>query len=107
MPWRTLLTHAPTIVDAARSFYGVGRKGDESGIADGGARRLDGVRARVASLEQRETQQTALYADLARQMQDTAGALETLRGRVRLALVGTSIALIVSVLAAVLALWRR
>jgi len=107
MPWRTILTHAPTIVDAARSFYGVSRKTDEPGAGDGAAGRLDGVRARVSSLEQREAQQAALYADLARQMQDTAAALEALRGRVQLALAGTTLALIVSVLAAALALWRR
>jgi hypothetical protein len=104
MPWRTILMHAPTIVDAARSFYGGGKTDD--GLGEGTTRRLDGVRARMASLEEREMQQAALYADLARQLQDTAAALEALRGRVQVAIVGTSIALVVSVLAAALALWR-
>ena len=106
VPWRTILTHAPTIVDAARSFYGVSRRtsdrpGDRTDASD-----LATLRTRVADLEQVEAEQTAHLADLARQVQDLGVALEVAQTRVRHWVVATSVALAVSILSAAVAFWH-
>ena len=48
-------------------------------------------------------QHAALLADLARQVQDMANALEVLRARVRWAVIGASVAVAVAILTALFA----
>lgn len=107
MPWKTILVHAPTIVDAARSFYATTKKpaadGAPSPRAGDGVERL---RRAVEELEARETQQAALFADLAKQVQEMATALEVLRARVLFALVGAALAVVVALVSAAVLLWR-
>ena len=107
VPWRTILTHAPTIVDAARSFYGVSRRtSDRPGDRTDASDNLATLRTRVADLEQVEAEQTAHLADLARQVQDLGVALEVAQTRVRHWVVATSVALAVSILSAAVAFWH-
>lgn len=107
VPWKTILTHAPTLVEAARSFYGTTRKpAPDPGGAEPPSVGMEPLRARVEALEQRDAQEAALAADLARQVQEMATALEVWRARVHLAVVGSAVAVVFSVLAAAFALWR-
>ena len=106
VPWRTILTHAPTIVDAARSFYGVSRRpGERAADRADASETLVSLRARVADVEQDTAEQVAHVADLARQVQELGVAHEALRTRVRQWVVATSVALVVSILSAVFAFW--
>ena len=98
VPWKTILVHGPTIVDAARKFYGTTR-------TPAGGPEPD-VRRAVEELEAREAQQAALFADLARQVEEIATAVAVLRVRVTLALAGTSLATVVAI-AALILVWRR
>jgi len=106
VPWRTILTHAPTIVDAARSFYGVSRRtAERAGDRADASESLESVRARVADLEQDSAEQLAHAADLTRQVKELGIALEELRTRVRQGVVATCVALVVSILSAAFAVW--
>jgi cephalosporin-C deacetylase-like acetyl esterase len=67
---------------------------------------IDGLRRAVEQLEEREAQQAALFADLARQVEAMATAVEVLRARVMFALIGSSIATALAIVALAL-LWRR
>jgi hypothetical protein len=107
VPWRTILLHAPTIVEAARKLYGTTRVPPaEPEARPRPPAGLDAVRRAVEDLEQREAQQAALFADLARQVEAMATAVEVLRARIAFALVGSSVAAVLAIVAAVLA-WRR
>jgi hypothetical protein len=107
VPWKTILMHAPTIVEAARSLYGPPRKtADDAGPEDRAPGGIERLRQRVEILEQRDAQQAALFADLARQVQEMATALEVLRVRIQLTMVGTAVAVVLSVLSAAFVLWR-
>jgi hypothetical protein len=104
IPWRIIVDHAPTIVDAARKLYASSRRprprAEPSERASGG---LESLQRAIEQLEAREVQHAALLADLAKQVQDMATALEVLRARVRWALIGASLAVGVAVLTAFLA----
>ena len=107
VPWKTLLRHGPTIVDAARVLYGSTRPpAEEAGPDWRGRDDVEALRQRVEHLEQREAEQAALFTDLARQAQEMAAALEVLRARVHLAIVGSSVAVVLAVLTAAFVLWR-
>jgi hypothetical protein len=107
VPWKTILLHAPTIVDAARSFYGTPRKpADDAGPDDRARGGIESLRQRVEILEQRDAQAAALFEDLARQVQEMVTALEVLRARVQLAVVGASVAILLSGLTSAVLLWR-
>jgi hypothetical protein len=67
---------------------------------------MDPLRARVEALEQRDAQEAALVADLARQVQEMTAVLEVWRARVHLAVAGSAAAVVLSVLAVAFALWR-
>jgi hypothetical protein len=107
VPWRTVLLHAPTIVETARRFYGTTRppaSSDESANRSGDD--LDALRRAVVELEAREGQQAALLADFARQVQAMASAIEVLRFRMLLALWGAAAALVVAIGAVIVVLRR-
>ena len=107
VPWRTLLRHAPTIVEAARSYYSTTRRTvDEREPVRPSAVGPDGLRRAVERLEQREVEQAALIADLAKQVAEMATALQVLRARLIFALWGAGMALVVAVVAFVVAVWR-
>ena len=107
LPWKTLLVHAPTIVDAARNFYATSR----SPATDGSSRVAPGddpdrLRRAVEELEARAGQQAALLADLAKQAQTLAAALDVLRARVLVALVIATAALVLAAVTTGVLLWR-
>ena len=105
VPWRTILTHAPTIVDAARSYYSTTRRTtDERGPDHRARRSIDDLRLALERLEEREVEQAALFADAARQLQDLSTAVEALRVRLLLALWGAGAALVVALTALIVAL---
>ena len=107
VPWKAILVHAPTIVDAARKFYGTTKTPAVS--TERQPRTTDGIGAlhrAMEKLEEREVQQAALFEGLARQVQEMATALEVLRARVLLALCGSALAVVVTIVTATLVLWR-
>jgi hypothetical protein len=83
VPWKTILFHAPTIVEAARKAYGTTRAPHaETEARPRPPAGLDALRRAVEDLELREAQQAALFEDLARQVEAMATAVEVLRARV-------------------------
>src|SRR5947207_6187004 len=91
VPWRTLLRHTPTIVEAARSYYTATRhttteqEPERARPASGG---VDGLRRAIERLEEREVQHAAIVADLAKELATMATAIEVLRARLMFALWG-------------------
>src|SRR4051794_11548543 len=103
VPWKTILVHAPTLVEAARKFYGTTRETEARPRPPSG---LEALRRAVEDLEHRETQQAALFSDLARQVEAMATAVEVLRARMVFALVGTSVATVLGIIALIVAARR-
>jgi hypothetical protein len=101
VPWRTIVLHAPTIMKAARRYYGATRTANPR--AERSARTAEGIEPVRRALEK----QAALIDDLARQVQELAAALTVLQARVRLALIGASVAVAVALVTAALVLWRH
>ena len=107
MPWKTLLVHAPTIVDAARNFYATSRGPTTDGSPHPPpGNEMERLRRAVEELEGRAGQQAALLADLATQAQALAAALEIVKGRVLVALVAATVALLLAVATTGVLLWR-
>jgi hypothetical protein len=106
MPWKTLLVHAPTLVDAARHLYAETRTPAERSPIARDDRGVEPVRRAVEELEAREAQQAALVADLAKQIQALTTAIEVLRARIVLAFVGAAAALVVALATAAVLVWR-
>lgn len=107
VPWRTILVHGPTILEAARTLYAGAKK--PAGQSLPRVRSLDGVddiRRAVDELEARELQQAALITDLAKQVQDMTTAIEVLRARLQLASIAAGVALAVALVVVVLTLAR-
>ena len=96
MPWRLLVEHAPTIVDAARRLYVGSRRAPGRSPSSERAVTLDALRRAVEQLEAREVQHAAVLEELAKQVQDVTTALEVLRARVRWAWIGASVAVVVA-----------
>lgn len=101
IPWRLLIDHAPLIVEAARRLYAGSRPGPLGG-GPGERTTVESLQHAVEQLEARDAQHAELFADLARQVQDVTTALEALHSRLRWAWLGVALALIVSVLTALL-----
>ena len=107
MPWKTLLVHAPTLVDAARHLYATTRPPARDGAA--GTRTGDGLeplRRAVEELEEQATRQAALVADLAKQVETLTTAVDVLRARVVVALTVASVTLGAALVTAVVLAWR-
>jgi hypothetical protein len=103
IPWRMLVDHAPTIVEAARRLYASSRPAPSGGRP--GKRTtasLDSLQRDVEQLEARDAQHAEVIAELARQVQEMTTALEVLRTRLRWAWLGVAVALIFAVLSALL-----
>jgi hypothetical protein len=101
IPWRLLVDHAPTIVDAARRLY-VGSRPprDASPPRPGTTPSSETLQRAVEQLQARDVQHAELLAELARQVQDITTALTVLRARVRWAWVGVAVAVAVALAAA-------
>lgn len=107
VPWKTILLHGPTLVEAARTLYAATRKAAAGAApSEQAASGIEPLRRAVEALAEREVQQAALLADLARQVQDMATALDVLRARIVLTLVGAALAVALSLLSVGLLLWR-
>lgn len=100
VPWRTIVRHTPTIVKAARRYYGATRTA--SPHTEQPARPAEGIEAVRRALEK----QAALVDDLARQVQEMTATFKVMQARVRLALIGASLAAAVGLVTAALVLWR-
>jgi hypothetical protein len=99
VPWRALLAHAPTLVDAARRFRRPAREPERTEAAAGD---VEALKRAVQQLREREGQQAALLDELAKQAREMAIALEVLHARLRFALIGAALALGLAILALVL-----
>lgn len=95
VPWRALLAHAPTLVDAARGFRRPAPEPERTEAAGD----VEALKRAVQQLRAREAQQAALLDDLAKQVREMAIALEVLHARLRFALIGAALALGVAILA--------
>ena len=97
MPWRLLVEHAPTIVDAARQLYAGSRgayRRPQAGERTTGS--VESLQRAVEQLEARDVQQAAVLDELARQVQAITTALDVLRARVRWALAGAAVAVAIA-----------
>ena len=107
LPWKTLLVHAPTIVDAARNFYTTSRSPTTDGSPPAPpGNEMERLRRAVEELEARADPQAVLLADLAKQAHTLADALDVLRARVLVALVAATVALVLAVATTGVLLWR-
>ncbi len=103
IPWRLLVDHAPTIVEAARRLYVSSRPAPlRERPGERTTPSLESLQRDVEQLEARDAQHAELVAELARQVQEMTTALEALRTRLRWAWLGVALALIVAVLSALL-----
>jgi hypothetical protein len=106
VPWRTLLRHTPTIVEAARTYYTASARKTAPDPERPTAGGIDGLRRTVERLEERELQQAAIVADLARELAALAAAVEVLSVRLTLALWAAGIAGLLALVSLVVALVR-
>jgi hypothetical protein len=106
LPWKTILLHGPTIVEAARKLYAATRKGAAEPNPMGQGTDGTELRRALETLTERQMQHAALLNDLAGQVQAMAAELDLLRRRVRFALVGGGLSTALAIAAVVLALWR-
>jgi hypothetical protein len=106
LPWRTIILNAPTIVDAARKFYATTRTAADAEPSPRAHDSVGALRRAVEELEAREVQQAALFAEMAKQVQDIATAMEVLRARLTLALWGAGLAGVIAIVSLVVTLWR-
>jgi hypothetical protein len=107
LPWRMLLRHTPTIIEAARSHHAALRRTlDEREPERPSAGGPDGLRRAVERLEQREVKGAALVADLTKQVAAMATALQILRARLRIAVWAAVISAVVALVTVVLTLSR-
>jgi hypothetical protein len=104
VPWRTILRHAPTIVEAARGYYATTRQTATERHPTRTMDGPDGLRRAVERLEEREVEQAALVADLAKQVAQMATAIEALRARLVVALWTSALTGALAIVALVLAL---
>ncbi len=98
VPWRALLAHAPTLVDAARRFR---RPAPEPERGEAPTSDVDSLRRALDRLQERVMQQAALVEDLAKEVRELTIALEVLRARLRLAFIAAGIAAALALLALV------
>jgi hypothetical protein len=107
LPWRAILTHAPTLVDVARRAYaGSGQSDHATKPAQPSGDALERLQEAVARLEERDAEEADLVAGLVRQAQAMASALDGLRVRTTIALALAALAVVLAGLCAALLLWR-
>ena len=97
IPWAAILTHGPAILSAARSLLATqSRKVDQ---------RHQSVEARIEQLEKASVESARLIQEMAEQLQALTAAQQEIQRRLRLALIATIVAAILalSALAATLA----
>jgi uncharacterized coiled-coil protein SlyX len=112
--WDEVMRHAPQIVGVARGLYEKNRQRQqqrpESGPGPGPdstagtTARLADLEARLAVFQENEIRQSALIADMAKQLEDLAGGVDGLARRVRIVLwvSGAALAAGIAALVAVL-----
>lgn len=115
--WEEVVRHAPKIVEAARVLYETNRQRQQRSAnpsspppgpdpAAGLKTRLDDLEAQVRRLQDNETQQAALVADMAKQLEAVTTSLEALAARATLLLWVSGAALLLGLAGVVLALLR-
>jgi hypothetical protein len=103
IPWRLLIDHAPTIVDAARRLYAGSHPAPLRGRpSERTTASLESLTRAVEQLEARDAQHAEVVAELVKQVQDVTTALAVLRARVRWAWVTAALALVLALLTAFL-----
>jgi dsDNA-specific endonuclease/ATPase MutS2 len=96
IPWAAILTHGPTIVSAARSLLA----NQSSKINE----RHQSIEARLDQLEKASVETARLIQEMAEQQQALTLAQQDVQRRLRLAVIAGSVAAVVGVGAAILAL---
>ena len=96
IPWAAILTHGPAIVSAARTLLAAqARKVDE---------RHQTVDGRLDRLEKASVETARLLQEMAEQLQAITAAEQELQRRLRLTLIVTTVAAVLSVGALILSL---
>ena len=96
IPWAAILTHGPTIVSAARSLLA----SQSSKINE----RHQSIEARLDQLEKASVETARLIQEMAEQQQALTLAQQDVQRRLRLALIVGSVAVALSIGAAIIAL---
>ncbi|HET7598087.1 MAG TPA: hypothetical protein VFK15_14230 [Burkholderiales bacterium] len=102
LPWGTILSNAPTVVDAANRLLSQTRRRSDAGDGPPGA--LESLQARIAALEEHDRADAAVLKQLAEEVAALARASEVIALRMRLVLLLSLIALVAAVAAIGLAL---
>lgn len=101
VPWGTILSQAPTVVDAAnRLLSETKRKRAPSGITD----ELEMLKARIAALEEHDQADAAVLKQLADEVAELARASQVVAARIRMVLLMGLIAIALAMVSIVLAL---
>jgi len=110
--WDEVMRHAPQIVDVARGLYEKNRQRQQQrpesrpgpDPAAGLTARLADLEGQVRRLQENEIQQSALVADMAKQLDGLAGGVDALARRVQILLWVSGAALAAGIAALVAAL---
>ncbi len=110
--WDEVMRHAPQIVEAARVLYEKNRQRQQQRTeprpgpdpTTGLTARLADLEAQVRRLQDNETQQSALVADIAKQLDALTGSVDSLARRMQLILWISGVALVAGIAALVAAL---
>lgn len=103
LPWKTILTQAPTVVDAANRLLSQTRRRQ---APPGGQTDLESLVERIEALEEHDRADAAVMKELAQEAAALARASQVMAVRVRVALALGVVAIFVSVIAVGLALSR-
>ena len=112
--WDEVMRHAPQIVDVARGLYEKNRQRQQQRPESrpgpdptaGMTARLADLEGQVRRLQENEIQQSALVADMAKQLDGLAGGVDALARRVQILLWVSGAALVTGFAALVAALVR-
>lgn len=110
--WDEVMRHAPQLVDAARILYEKNRQRQQQrpesrpgpDPSAGLTARLADLEGQVRRLQENETQQSALVADMAKQIDALTGSVDALARRVQILLWISGGALVLGIAALVAAL---
>lgn len=94
VPWGTILSRAPSVVDAANRLLSESRRKR----APPGSDELDMLTARVAALEEHDQADAAVTKQLADEIATLANAAQIVAARIRIALFASILALVIAII---------
>lgn len=101
LPWGTILSQAPTVVDAANRLLSETRR---KRVQPGSMSELETLKERIAALEEHDRADAAVVKQLADQVADISRASQVVAVRIRMVLLISAVALVAGILSVVLVL---